>query len=402
MRRVLLPIAIGCLILATARSASAQGTDLAAADTARIHLGPVGLKPRISLDRIGIDTNVNNDSANPQRDLVIGLVPGVDSFLPVGRGLLTGKTSYEVQYYQHRSRDRAANLSQSARFDLGLTRFVPYVMADYLSTSRRPSPEIDARVHQTTKAFAAGATAKIGGRTNLIASLSHSTYAVDHQTFADVDLSDVLGRRTDLMAVSLDHALTPLTTFAVSSSVQHDRFPASPLRSADIATLTPSLTFKPSALLSGHASLGFTRFKPLDPEVPPFTGLTAGVDLSYVWRDWTRFNIRVDRNTSYSFEKDAPYYVLTGFEFGVSQNLRSKVDLLGRFGRQYLDYRQIVSTTAAPGRQDRTVTYGSGLQYRLSEDTRVGFTVEYDRRMSPIEGRQYDGYRFGGTVTYAY
>lgn len=402
MRRVLLPISIGCLILATPWWACAQGTDLAAADTARIHLGPVGLKPRISLDRIGLDTNVNNDPDQPQRDFMIGLVPGVDSFLPIGRGLLTGKTSYELQYYQHRAGDRAANLSQSARFDLGLARFIPYVTTDYLSTNRRPSLEIDARVHQTTKAFGAGATARIGGRTNLVTSFNHSTYAADHQIFGEVDLADVLGRRTDLIAVSLDHALTPLTTFAVSSSVQHDRFPASPLRSSDIVTLAPSLTFKPSALLSGHASVGFTRFKPLDPEVPTFTGLTAGVDLAYVWRDWTRFNIHVDRNTSYSFEKDAPYYVLTGFQFGVSQNLRSKFDLLGLFGRQYLDYQQIVSTTVAPRRQDRTVTYGSGLQYRLSEDSRVGFTVEYDRRMSPIEGRQYDGYRFGGTVTYAY
>ena len=404
MRRFSLLVAVGCLALATPRLASAQG-DPASGDTARIHLGPLGLKPRIALDRIGVDTNVDNDPVNGQRDFTIGLVPGVDSFLPIGRGLLTGKTSYELQYFQHRADGRAANLSQAVRFDLGLARFTPFVSTDYLSTNRRPSPEIDARVHQTTKSVGVGASARIGGRTDVRAAFMRSTYAVDHLTFDDVDLSDALGRRTDLMSASIEHALTPLTTFSFNTAVQHDRFPASPLHSADIMSVTSGVTLKPSALISGHASLGFTRLQPLNPEVPTFTGVTAGVDLSYVWQDWTKFNIRVDRSTSYSFEMDAPYYVVTGFSLGVAQNLGSRFDLLGRFGRQYLDYRQIASAVAADDsglRRDRTVTYGSGLEYRMSQDTRVGFTVDYDRRMSPIESRHYDGYRFGGSFTYAY
>lgn len=405
MRCVPLLVALGGLVLATPGLASAQGGDLRAGDTARIHLGPIGLKPRIALDRIGVDTNAGNDPLNPQRDFMIAFVPGVDTFLPIGRGLLTGKTSYEIQYLQTRVADRGANLSQSARFDLGLTRFTPYFMTEYLSTSRRPSIEVDARVHQATKTVGAGASAKVGGRTTFTGSFVRSFFEVDQQIFEGVDLSDALGRRTDTMSATFDRVLTPLTTFSIASSVQHDRFPGSSTRNADSATVMPSLTFKPSALMSGHASVGLMRFRPLDPEVRGFTGLVASVDLSYVLRDWTKLNVKVDRNVSYSFENNAPYFVDTGAMFEISQNLGGKVDLIGRFGRRYLKYREIdlpAASTRAGGRLDRTVTYGLGWLYRLSDDTRAGFSVDYDRRMSPIEGRQYDGYRFGGTFIYAY
>ena len=149
------------------------------------------------------------------------------------------------------------------------------------------------------------------------------------------------------------------------------------------------------------------RFRPLDPEVRGFTGLVSNVSLNYVLRDWTKFTIKFDRDVTYSIEVNAPYYVMTGAFVEVGQALGGRFDALGRFGRQYMDYREIASA-ADPlvdpnaGRLDRTVTYGLGIGYRLSDDTRIGFNVDYDRRMSPIEARHYDGYRFGGTLTYVY
>ena len=403
MRRLSLSVALGCLILATPRLACAQ--EAGGADSARIHLGPVGLKPRISLGNIGIDTNVHNDPTNPEHDFTMTLVPGVDSFLPIGRGVLTGKTSYELLYFKKQADQRAANISQSARFDLTLTRFAPYVLTDYASTNRRPNAEIDARVHQVTKTYGAGAATKVGGRTTMSVEFSRATFGLGNDVFQGVNLAAALDHRSDMMSATFSRALTPLTTFSLTGVVQHDRFEGSSTRDSDIVRFMPSVSFKPSAIISGQASVGYTRFRPLNTDVPGFAGLTAAVNLTYILKDWTKFGVTVNRETSYSFENNTPYYVVTGAVLSVAQALGQRFDLTGQLGRQYLDYRQIATAAAAgadASRLDRTVAYSLGLGYHLSDDMRIGFNVDYNRRMSPVESRHYDGYRFGGTVSYAY
>ncbi len=67
------------------------------------------------------------------------------------------------------------------------------------------------------------------------------------------------------------------------------------------------LEFKPLALISGSAFLGFRSFSPIEDQLPGFNGLTAAVDLHYIARDRLRLNAAVDLDVDYSFEPLLPY-----------------------------------------------------------------------------------------------
>jgi hypothetical protein len=395
---------VGCL-LAFAGPAVAQeaGTDESA--NARIHLGPVGLSPRIALTNVGVDTNVLNQANNPQRDFTATFVPGVDSWLPVGRALVSGKTSAEVLYFRRSAGQRAANFSQTGRIDLFLVHLTPHAEGGYITTSQRPNAEIDVRVRQTSKTVGFGSEVRVGANVTLDLAAARRRLDFANEQFLGVSLAQVLNRRTDAANVSLRVALTPLTTFVVKSGVERDRFEFSPDRDTHSVSVVPGFEFKPSAIISGSAFVGYKRFHPVSGALPDFRGAVAAVNISYVLRDMTRVTGMVDRGIEYSFEPTDPYYVETGGTLSVTQMLFGNWDAVARAGRQRLDYRGFTTAGAPPSgtvRRDRTFLYGAGIGYRLQVDARVGFDVTYSRRVSPVESRGYKGFQFGGSLTYGF
>ncbi|MGE3404654.1 MAG: hypothetical protein AB7K63_18850, partial [Vicinamibacterales bacterium] len=56
-------------------------------DTARIQLGPLGVTPTLSLNNLGVDSNVFNTTVNPQRDYTATLTPSADAWFRAGRSL---------------------------------------------------------------------------------------------------------------------------------------------------------------------------------------------------------------------------------------------------------------------------------------------------------------------------
>jgi hypothetical protein len=47
-------------------------------------------------------------------------------------------------------------------------------------------------------------------------------------------------------------------------------------------------------------------------------------------------------------------------------------------------------------------SYGGGIGYRLGNDVRVGFNVDWQHRSSPVVNREYHGLKFGTSVTYEF
>ena len=123
----------------------------------------------------------------------------------------------------------------------------------------------------------------------------------------------------------------PLTTFVVRTGVSNDVFEFSRVRDSTSVVVVPGLEMKPSALLSGKASVGFRRFNAKSATVPDFSGVVAAVDVGYVMREVTRIGV-VDRNLDYSFQADKPY-VATAVMFDVKQALGFSWDVVGRVGR---------------------------------------------------------------------
>ena len=371
-------------------------------DTARLHLGPLGLTPKIALRNIGVDTNVFNASDRPERDVTATLAPGIDAWLRVGRLQFSSETTAEWNYFQKATNERSVNLGEQLRVDLDLFRLVPFVTGRYVRTRQRPSLEIDERVQQLRSGAGAGLLVRAGARLELEALVEEERLDFGQTRFGSAALAGALNRTRQEGALTMRYEVTPLTTFVVRAATRYDRFETARVRNSDSVSLVPGFTFAPSALFSGTAALGFRRFTTRDALAPDYSGLVADVDLKYVARDMTRFVVAIGRDVEYSFEPAEPFFVSTTRRLEVTQLLGYSWDVVGRASLDSLDYKHLAGDPTAVSRRDRLTAYGAGIGRRLGEALRIGVDVDFARRTSELRTRTYDGMRVGGSVTYGY
>jgi hypothetical protein len=96
-----------------------------------------------------------------------------------------------------------------------------------------------------------------------------------------------------------------------------------------------------------------------------------------------------------------PYYLQTGIDGSVAQQIFGPFDVVGRLGVQTLAYRDRAGAAVlVANRVDNVRTYGAGVGYHMGKDVRLGFNVDKSQRISDVIGRQYSGLKFGAAVTY--
>jgi hypothetical protein len=391
----------GCVLAAllVPAYALAQGAE-DGATSARIHLGPLGLSPRIAVRNMGVDTNVLRSSGTAKKDFTATFEPELDSWLRVGRAHFSGKSSVEWQYFGNSTTQRSMGRSQTGSVDLRLSHFTPYGSLGYLRTEKPTSLEIDTRVPQTTTSRRAGVRANLGAALSLDLEGLATTFELDRVSAGDAAMADSLNRHVTATTASLRYIATPLTTVVLKTNVERDRFDVTPLRNSDSVSVTPGFEFKPFALISGNAFVGYRHFNALDPAVPDYTGVTASGGLTYIAREMTRVAVGFRRDIEYSFEVTQPYYVATGTDLSLTQMLGSSWDVVGRIGRTRMDYRNVLNAVAAEARKDRMSSWGIGTGRHLASGVRIGFDVDYMHRLSVVDSRGFHGFRFGGSVTY--
>jgi hypothetical protein len=374
------------------------------AEEARMHLGPLALTPRFSVRHLGIDTNVFNAANLPTRDFTATIGPGVDTWLRVGRARLSGQTLIEWTYFQKAEGQRSLNTSQLGRVDIALATVTPFISGGIVSTRQRPNLEIDERVRQQRATAGLGGRVHLGGRSRVDVEMRRETIDFGDDGSGSETLSTALNRELTEGAVAFRMDLTPLTTFVLRTGVSYDVFEFSRVRDSSSVTVVPGLEMKPSALLSGKASVGFRRFNAKSATVPDFSGVVAAVDVGYVMREVTRLGVKIDRNVDYSFQVDKPYYIATSVLFDVRQALGFAWDVVWRAGRARLAYQTFIVEDASiqSGQRDHLTTYGFGVGRRLGDSIRVGIDVDHGRRTSDAAFRGYEGFKVGGSFTYGY
>jgi hypothetical protein len=381
--------------------AAAQAPDPAA--DARIHLGPLALDPRFSIQNLGVDSNVNNSADTPERDVTATAGPSADLWLRAGRLRLSGTTGVGWTYFARETGQRSLDLTEKGRADLALVRVVPHVEASFERSRRRPNLEIDERVRNVTDGFGGGL--EIIAFPRLSIDLAQDRQTIDYSDGGDAILADSLNRTQDDSAVTMRFVATPLTTFVVRADTRRDRFEFSQLRNSTSYGIVPGVEFKPLALISGSASVGFRSLAPADPAIPDYRGVVAAVQLGYTMRDRLRLAVDVKRDVEYSFTDEDPYYLVTGAHLTITQALGAAWDAVARGGTDHLAYRiRIVPGTASTGmgRTDRVNTVGIGIGRHLNSDVRIGLDIDHVQRNSVLRERSYAGYRVGGSITYGY
>jgi len=371
---------------------------------ARIHIGPLALSPTLSLLNAGMDQNVFNepDQALPKSDFTMTLEPKTDLWLHLGRSILSGNVTEDLVYYRTYSSQRSANHSLKVGLLVPLTRVTFRGSASYLNTRDRPGFEIDARPQRRELVYEGGVELRMLSKTSFgIKAIRQKIEFAADAVFLGNNLRTELNRQINGESLTVRHELTPLTTLTVDVGQQRDRFDFSPLRDSNSESVSFGIHFDPFALLKGNAAVGYRNFKPLVAGLPGFQGLTAAVDLSYVALGATKLSVQAGRDVQYSFDVNQPYYILTGINVSLAQQVFGPVDAVGRIGVQMLDYRDRAATFIAfADRVDYVHSYGGGVGYHVGKDLRIGFNVDNATRTSAATNRTYSGLRFGMAVTY--
>jgi hypothetical protein len=397
-------LAIAALCVGSlAGTASAQEIPDDAPEQARMRLGPVGLTPSVALTRFGIDSNVFNEFDDPKHDFTFTLSPRIDAWLRAGRSRLHVGGRTDLVYFETYSTERSVDGEFDGRLEVGSARLMPWVAGSYVSGRQRIGYEVDLRFDRTIEEVSGGLDVQAGGRTRLGLAVQRSTYTHDPDAvFVTNSLRDVLDRRSDSIALRMHYALTPLTTFVVSGQAIQDRFEFAPERDGDSIRVDTGFDLAPSALISGRGRIGFRRLVGVDGSaLPEYSGVVGSVSAASTIGGRTRLEVISERDITYSFEVQNPYYILTGATLTVTPRLTERWDVQARIGAYRLDYQ---AERGVPEQlADRVDTYrvhGAGVGHHIGRDLRIGFNVDRERRTSPVQLRVYEGYRAGLSVTY--
>jgi hypothetical protein len=366
-----------------------------------IQAGPLELYPAIVLRDIGIDSNVFNQSTEPNEDFTFTVNPGLRATLGKGAVRFTGKSSAGFVYYQTYRDQQSTNGELEGRIETTTTRLKPFASVGWLQTNERAGFEIDARATRARSSYLAGTDFELTAVTALTAWVrrDRQTYA-NGERFMGVDLADQLDHTTQLAAVGAKFAVTPITTLIVAVELQRDRFDGSPFRDADTWRVAPDLQFGVDAAITGHVSAGIRDFNPRDPRLPGYRGVVVSAGASYTLLGVTRFDVQGNRDVMYSFEAVHPYYLASGGFLTITQRIAGPFDVIGLGGRQRLRFQDLGSAPLE-GSAEITRTLGGGIGIRVGEHLRVTLTYDRTRRTSAeSSSREYVRSRVLSSVNY--
>jgi len=404
MRRicvVLMALALG--YPATAAAQSDGGPDPA---KVRVRIGALLMNPTVGIANIGVDDNVFNesDALQPKSDFTLTVTPRTDLWLQLGRSWLTGTVDEQIVWYQKYSSERSTNNRFLVGWRMPANVVNINLNASYTKTRERLGYEIDLRAPRQNVGLGGAVEGRVMSKTFVGVRAERQTVDFDDTTvFANALLRDELNHVTTTAGLTLRNQLTPLTSIEFTGSRSKDEFEFSSLRNSESTSFGGSVTFDPLALIRGTASFGVRDFKPESPDIPGFTGGTMAVDLTYTLLGSTRFTVRALRDVQYSFDVRQPYYLQTGFDASVAQQIFGPVDAVVRLNRQRLDYRNRAGVPQIDSdRADSVRSYGVGVGYHFGGDVRLGFNVDNVRRDSDIAVRSYDGLKYGAALTYGF
>jgi hypothetical protein len=393
-------LALFGLVMASAQPASAQdgGSNL------RFRAGPVQWAPTLILREAGTDSNVLSAPANQpaQKDRMATFIPQLDAVLKMRFVELTGQGMVGVIYYERTTSQRAVNPSGNWRAEFPIQRIRPAISGRWTRTTDRSGNEIDIRAESVTWTNTASMSLRVMSRLSLLASGDIQKTVYDRSAvFKDQNLATNLDRQTTGVTSAIRVDISPLTQLMIDIRGSRDVFILTPEKQTDNLFASAGLEFSPDAVIKGHATIGYHKMVPRRTGGFPFAGITASVDLGYVFLGRTRIDLRFARDTNYSVLDGEGYYLSTAGGLELMHNLIGPVDLTLRGSREQLDYTRSVGGLVP--RLDFANTYGGGLSVRLSPTARLGANYEVSERVSStgVEGG-FKRERLYTTITYGF
>lgn len=365
--------------------------------------GPIELWPTMAIRNVGIDNNVYNDAENPKKDFTATIAP---TMLVLYRGGDRIKLSYttltEFVWFAREKEERSANRGFVVGAEANLRFFTPFATYSSTQTRERPNAEIDERARRNPRTWATGLRTRLGLFAQLSASLRRSSEAFDPEAeFRGVKLATQLDRHTDGIDTALTLSLTPLTSVGVAVTREEDRFDLSPLRNSKMLRITPTVSFAPTGLLSGSASVGYLKFDAADARVGDYGGLYARGSVAM---SLERYHVETTfgRDVRYSYEVTTPTYITTHGRGTLRTELFGGLDVKLSAGRDNMHYQRrsdIEATEEDVPSRDIYDSYSFGLGWTFRK-IRFGVDGEFGQRKSAQAARSYQNNRIFGTISW--
>jgi hypothetical protein len=393
--------------LALLFSTSVKAQDIPAepdASTIRVHFGPLWLNPSLAVTNLGMDTNVFNaaTASGPQSDFTYTVTPQSDLYLRMGRSWLMGNVKEDLVWYQKFADQRSVNGNYTANWLVPLTRMTFDVGGNYVHTRERPGYEIDTRPRRTEEAV--NGAFELRALSKTFVGVRGERRKIDYDSaavFLGSNLQQELARTVTSEELTLRHKVTPLTSLTLDVGKEQERFDFQSIRDSDSTRIDAGVNFDRFALINGSAQFGYRNFKPLTPGLPTYVGSTALVNLTYSALGSTRLGVTAIRALEDSFDINQPYYIQTGINASIAQQIYGPLDVQGRIGAQRLAYLARTGVVVQfPDRVDHVQMYGAGVGYRLGRSLRFGVNVDKQTRQSVVDILQYSGLRYGVAITY--
>jgi len=404
-------LALTALAVPAVASAQARNAEqiTAVRREARGHIGPLYFTPTVSLKELGVDSNVFNAAGEQKSDFIVSVAPKFDLWVPVARrALFQGTATTDLVYYAQYASERSVDPGFTGRAEVYLRRITLFGESSYANTRQRLNYEIDLRARHVQAAGTVGAAVQLTPKfsVELSGAIDETRFDADAH-FDGVSLQRTLNQETRKVTVAAKHQFTPLTMLVVRYERMDDEFAFSPARDSESFRVMPGVEFKPRALISGKAYVGYRRFTPSTVGVlPEFSGLVAQLGLSYTLLGSTTFGVTYARDLTYSYEEAQPFFVNNAVGASVRRALGRRFDVLVGADRHTYIYKDLQTGAVLPvlqaPRLDTTWSYSGSVGYRIGEG-RIGFGVAYWERESNTKSfRDYDNLRFGTTVTYGF
>jgi hypothetical protein len=370
---------------------------------ARSHLGPIYVTPTILLKELGVDSNVFNAAGEQKSDFTFTVGPKVDLWVPVARrALLQGTAATDLVWYAQYDSERSVDPQFALRGEVYLRRVTLFASGQYVNTRQRLNYEVDVRARHLENGANAGVAVRLTPKLSIeAATLLERTRFDSDAVFDGVSLQKTLNQDTTGFSVTGRHHITPLTTLALRYERLKDEFEYSPIRDSNSVRVMPGVEFKPRALITGTAYVGYRRFTPSATRaLREFTGLVAQLGLSYTLLGSTTMGVSYSRDLTYSYEVEQPFFINNSVGVSVRRAIGRRFDIIVSTDRHQYVYQDVLVETTP--REDVTWNYTGTFGYRIGNG-RIGFGASYWQRESPTQSfRDYDNLRFGTTVTYGF
>ena len=363
------------------------------------------VSPTIGLTEVGWDDNIFrvNKADNPIGDFTGSLSPAAQASLRIHRLNVTGRSRLDFVYFRHTSDLNSIDADSSARVDLLLGRFLPYVGGDWVNARHRRNLEIDLPVRRVNSSWYTGVDVRLSGKTTIgvMTLRPHEDYQGD-TIYLDTDLAEQLASHVRIDGVNVRYRLTPLTTVGATFEQDQTEFADAAERNSEGYRAMSVVEFQPLAAVSGSARVGVRKRTFLDGNASPFQGTVTRFDLAYTLLVRTRFTVSGQRDLSNSYRADQRDYLQTGVEVSVSQRLGNAWDVGGTLGRFRLDYGPGEAGEIGVPPAENVFNRGVNVGYRFDR-MRVGLQVVHQTRTSDFSmDRGYEGRRIVSSVDYGF